>query len=105
MRVRSRVIPSSNWRCSDLRRPSDLNPLTAPPPVLAALPGMDPARLTAFLDARAQPGDPKQQLALLGFAQTFRSQSTHGAAPRAGGASRNGPRAPDRIPRCACAAG
>lgn len=48
-----------------------VNPLTAPPAVLAALPGVDPARLAAFLNARAAAADPKQLAASLGAAQTF----------------------------------
>jgi general secretion pathway protein K len=47
-----------------------VNPLTAPPEVLAAIPGIDPARLAAFIAARALAADPKQLAASLG-AQTF----------------------------------
>lgn len=49
-----------------------VNPLSAPPVVLAALPGVDPARLNAFLAARATAADPKQLAAsFLSAAQTF----------------------------------
>jgi general secretion pathway protein K len=48
-----------------------VNPLTAPASVLAVLPGVDPARLAAFLDARARTIDPKQLMASLGAAQTY----------------------------------
>jgi general secretion pathway protein K len=48
-----------------------VNPLTAPAAVLAALPGIDPARLAAFLDARTLTSDPKQLVAGLGAAQTY----------------------------------
>ena len=48
-----------------------VNPLTAPAAVLAALPGVDPARLAAFLSARATAADPKQIATSLGGAQTF----------------------------------
>ena len=48
-----------------------VNPLTAPPAVLAALPGVDPARLSAFLAARATAADPKQLVASLGGAHNF----------------------------------
>ncbi len=47
-----------------------VNPLSAPAAVLAAVPGIDPARLTAFMAARALAADPKQLAASLG-AQTF----------------------------------
>ena len=46
-----------------------VNPLTAPAPVLAALPGVDQARLAAFLVARQGATDPKQLVASLGAAQ------------------------------------
>jgi general secretion pathway protein K len=46
-----------------------INPLTAPPAVLAALPGVDPARLDAFLDTRRRyPTDAKRLAGLLGAA-------------------------------------
>lgn len=48
-----------------------VNPLTAPEAVLAALPGVDPARLAAFLSARATAADPKQLATSLGAAQAF----------------------------------
>jgi general secretion pathway protein K len=48
-----------------------VNPLTAPEVVLAALPGVDPARLVAFLSARATAADPKQLATSLGAAQAF----------------------------------
>jgi general secretion pathway protein K len=48
-----------------------VNPLTAPPAVLAALPGIDRARIAAFLDARRQPTDPQRLLGLLGGAQKY----------------------------------
>jgi general secretion pathway protein K len=48
-----------------------INPLTAPPAVLAALPGIDPARLAAFLDARRFATDPKQVVASLGAAPIY----------------------------------
>jgi general secretion pathway protein K len=47
-----------------------VNPLTAPAAVLAALPGIDPARLAAFLDARTRAIDPKQLMASLSAAQS-----------------------------------
>jgi len=46
-----------------------VNPLTAPAQVLALLPGVDQARLAAFLEARALAADPKQLVAGLGAAQ------------------------------------
>jgi general secretion pathway protein K len=48
-----------------------VNPQTAPPAVLAALPGIDRARIAAFLDARRQPMDPQRLLGLLGGAQKY----------------------------------
>ena len=48
-----------------------VNPLTASAAVLATLPGIDPARLAAFLDARSVAADPKQVVASLGAAPTF----------------------------------
>jgi general secretion pathway protein K len=48
-----------------------VNPLTAPPAVLAALPGIDRARIEAFLDARRRPIDPQQLVGLLGAAQKY----------------------------------
>jgi general secretion pathway protein K len=48
-----------------------VNPLTAPPAVLAALPGIDRARIAAFLDARRQPMDPQRLVGLLGGAQKY----------------------------------
>ncbi|HEY6256119.1 MAG TPA: hypothetical protein VIY51_10035 [Xanthobacteraceae bacterium] len=48
-----------------------VNPLTAPAQVLAVLPGVDPARLAAFLDARSVMTDPQQAAASFGAAQTF----------------------------------
>jgi general secretion pathway protein K len=46
-----------------------VNPLSAPAQVLALLPGVDQARLAAFLEARALAADPKQLVAGLGAAQ------------------------------------
>jgi len=48
-----------------------VNPLTAPAQVLAVLPGLDQARLAAFLEARRLATDPKQLVASLGAARTF----------------------------------
>jgi general secretion pathway protein K len=48
-----------------------VNPLTAPPAVLAALPGLDRARIAAFLDARRRPIDPQQLVGLVGAAQKY----------------------------------
>jgi len=48
-----------------------VNPLTAPPAVLAALPGMDRARIAALLDARRQPMDPQRLVGLLGGPQKY----------------------------------
>ena len=48
-----------------------VNPLTAPAQVLAVLPGLDQARLAAFLEARRLSTDPKQLVASLGAARTF----------------------------------
>jgi general secretion pathway protein K len=52
-----------------------VNPLTAPPQVLAALPGVDRARLAAFLDARRGAADAKQDakqlVSALGAAQAY----------------------------------
>jgi general secretion pathway protein K len=48
-----------------------INPLTAPPAVLALLPGVDRARLAGFLDARRLSMDPKQLVSMLGAAQTY----------------------------------
>jgi general secretion pathway protein K len=48
-----------------------VNPLTAPPAVLAALPGIDRARIAAFLDARRQPMEPQRLVGLLGGAQKY----------------------------------
>ncbi|HVX92445.1 MAG TPA: hypothetical protein VG985_04410 [Xanthobacteraceae bacterium] len=46
-----------------------INPLTAPAAVLAALPGVDPARLDAFLETRRRdPTDAKRLAGLLGAA-------------------------------------
>jgi general secretion pathway protein K len=42
-----------------------VNPLTAPPAVLALLPGIGRRQLAAFLDARRQPIDPKQLVGML----------------------------------------
>ena len=51
---------------------SKINPLTAPPEVIGALPGVTPDRLAAFLDARrANPTDATRSTALLGNAQQF----------------------------------
>jgi len=50
-----------------------VNPLTAPAQVLAVLPGVDPARLAAFLEARRFAADPKQLAAGLGAAQAYLS--------------------------------
>jgi general secretion pathway protein K len=48
-----------------------VNPLTAPPAVLAALPGIDRARIADFLAARRRPMDPQQLVGLLGPAQKY----------------------------------
>jgi general secretion pathway protein K len=48
-----------------------VNPRTAPAEVLAVLPGIEPARLAAFLDLRRTVTDPKQLTAGLGAAQNF----------------------------------
>jgi general secretion pathway protein K len=48
-----------------------VNPRTAPAEVLAVLPGIEPARLAAFLDLRRAVTDPKQLTAGLGAAQNF----------------------------------
>jgi general secretion pathway protein K len=48
-----------------------VNPLTAPAAVLAVLPGVDQARLAAFLSARTLAIDPKQLVAALGATQTY----------------------------------
>jgi general secretion pathway protein K len=49
-----------------------VNPLTAPPQVLAVLPGVDQGRLAAFLEARrTDPTDATRLLGLLGAAQSF----------------------------------
>jgi general secretion pathway protein K len=48
-----------------------VNPLTAPPAVLAALPGIDSARIAAFLDARRQPMEPQRLVGLLGATQKY----------------------------------
>jgi general secretion pathway protein K len=48
-----------------------VNPLTAPPAVLAALPGIDRARIAGFLDARRRLMDPQQLVGLLGAAQKY----------------------------------
>ncbi len=49
-----------------------VNPLTAPPGVIACLPGVDQSRLAAFLAARRSfPNDAGQLSALLGPAQRF----------------------------------
>jgi general secretion pathway protein K len=48
-----------------------VNPRTAPAEVLAVLPGIEPARLGAFLDLRRAVTDPKQLTASLGAAQNF----------------------------------
>lgn len=50
-----------------------INPLTAPAQVLAVLPGVDQARLAAYLDARRLTADPKQLVAGLGAAQIYLS--------------------------------
>jgi general secretion pathway protein K len=47
-----------------------VNPMSAPPPVLAALPGIDQNRLSAFLDQRRLGIDPKQLVASLGAEQS-----------------------------------
>jgi general secretion pathway protein K len=68
-----------------------VNPLTAPAQVLAVLPGVDQARLAAFLAARPLASDPKQLTAGLGAAQTYldakppRAVSVHLAAVLADG--------------------
>jgi general secretion pathway protein K len=68
-----------------------VNPLTAPAQVLAVLPGVDQARLAAFLAARPLASDPKQITAGLGAAQTYldakppRAVSVHLAAVLADG--------------------
>jgi general secretion pathway protein K len=72
-----------------------VNPLTAPAAILAALPGIDPARLAAFLSARATAADPKQLVASLGAAQAFlavkppRAVAVHIAAVAADGYAAN----------------
>jgi general secretion pathway protein K len=49
-----------------------VNPLTAPPDVVACLPGVDPSELVAFLAARrASPNDAAQLGTILGPAQRF----------------------------------
>jgi len=49
-----------------------VNPLTAPTDVIAALPGMEPGRLEAFLGARrAFPTDENRLVAMLGQAQRY----------------------------------
>ena len=49
-----------------------VNPLTAPTDVIAALPGMEPGRLEAFLGARsAFPTDENRLVAMLGRAQRY----------------------------------
>ena len=48
-----------------------VNPLSAPAQVLAVLPGLDQARLAAFLEPRRRATDPKQLVASLGAAPTF----------------------------------
>jgi general secretion pathway protein K len=49
-----------------------VNPLTAPAEVIAALPGVDQARLNAFLDMRRiHPADADRVVALLGAAQAY----------------------------------
>ena len=49
-----------------------VNPLTAPADVIAALPGMEPGRLAAFLEARrAFPTDANRLVAMLGPAQRY----------------------------------
>jgi general secretion pathway protein K len=48
-----------------------VNPLTAPPAVLAALPGINRARIAGFLDARRQPMDPQRLVGLLGAGQKY----------------------------------
>jgi general secretion pathway protein K len=48
-----------------------VNPRTAPAEVLAVIPGIEPARLAAFLDLRRTVTDPKQLMAGLGAAQNF----------------------------------
>ena len=50
-----------------------VNPLTAPPAVLAALPGIDRRRIAAFLEARRRPMDPQQLVGLLGETQKYLS--------------------------------
>ena len=50
-----------------------VNPLTAPAQVLAVLPGVDPARLAAFLEARRFTADPRQLATGLGAAQAYLS--------------------------------
>jgi general secretion pathway protein K len=68
-----------------------VNPLTAPAQVLAVLPGVDQARLAAFLAARRLATDPKQLTAGLSAAQTYldakppRAVSVHLAAVLADG--------------------
>jgi general secretion pathway protein K len=68
-----------------------VNPLTAPPAVLAALPGIDRRRIAAFLEARRRPMDPQQLVGLLGEAQKYLSVkppqavSVHLAAALTGG--------------------
>lgn len=49
-----------------------VNPLTAPPGVIACLPGVDQSRLAAFLATRRSfPNDATQLVAMLGAAQPF----------------------------------
>jgi general secretion pathway protein K len=56
-----------------------VNPLTAPPAVLAALPGIDRGRIAAFLEARRRPMDPQQLVGLLGETQKYLSVKPPGA--------------------------
>jgi general secretion pathway protein K len=49
-----------------------VNPLTAPPGVIAALPGVDPQRVAAFLTARrSSPSDADRLVGILGPAQQY----------------------------------
>jgi general secretion pathway protein K len=48
-----------------------VNPLTAPAAVLAALPGINPGRLAAFLEVRRRPMDPAQLAGMLGATQAY----------------------------------
>jgi general secretion pathway protein K len=49
-----------------------VNPLTAPPGVIAALPGLDPERMEAFLKARrSAPADAERLVQIIGPAQRY----------------------------------